>query len=324
MSVTPKSLALTISKRSRTFVRYREVEAVRAFSRAAFFRQLSTTQLATANILEKISEVFRTLLFSRQPLGVDRVAGGNGRHHFCKRRFAVTKCYGCYPPFGIKGQNICGTVKRKISREAAPVGNRGFRVPLLEGLRDWVSRETKLANPALKAEVARTSDPDLILALAWSEDVNQIIGRTVRAVPPFPLVRESLEFLRGKADVMVVSATPTEALRREWIEHGLADLVSQIAGQDVGTKREILARATAGRYEPTRVLMIGDAPGDRKAAEANGVLFYPIDPGDEELSWQRLFEEAFPKFFEGTYAGTYMTEQIERFEALLPSQRPWA
>ena len=211
----------------------------------------------------------------------------------------------------------------ELLSERPEVGNRGFRVPLLEGLRDWVSRGTKLANPALKAEVARTSDPDLILALAWSEDVNQIIGRTVRAVPPFPLVRESLRFLRGKADVMVVSATPTEALRRERIEHGLADLVSQIAGQDVGTKREILARATAGRYEPTRVLMIGDAPGDRKAAEANGVLFYPIDPGDEELSWQRLFEEAFPKFFEGTYAGTYMTEQIERFEALLPSQRPW-
>ena len=41
-------------------------------------------------------------------------------------------------------------------------------------------------------------------------------------VPPFPFVRESLESMQGKADVMVVSATPGEALEREWDEHGLA------------------------------------------------------------------------------------------------------
>ena len=211
----------------------------------------------------------------------------------------------------------------ELLSERPEVVNRRFQVPSVPGLRDWVSRETKLANPALKAEVARTSDPDLSLAFAWSEDVNRIIGRTVRDVPPFRLVRESLELLQGRADIMVVSATPTEALRREWSDHAIADLVSVIAGQEAGTKREILAQTTSGRYEPSRVLMIGDAPGDRKAADANGVLFYPIDPGAEEVSWQRLYEEALPKFFKGTYSGVYMAEQIERFEALLPSRPSW-
>ena len=72
-----------------------------------------------------------------------------------------------------------------------------------------------------------------------------------------------------------------------------------------------------------RVDRPGDAPGDRKAAEGNGVLFYPIDPGDEDSSWQRFYEEALPKFLEGSYAGVYMAEQVTRFESLLPSTPPW-
>jgi len=69
--------------------------------------------------------------------------------------------------------------------------------------------------------------------------------------------------------------------------------------------------------------MIGDALGDLHAATANDALFYPIDPGFEDQSWQRFFEEALPRFFAGTYAGRYMDAQIERFQALLPERPPW-
>jgi phosphoglycolate phosphatase-like HAD superfamily hydrolase len=214
-------------------------------------------------------------------------------------------------------------VTMDLLAERPEVERRGFRVPPLLGLRDWIDRETKLANPVLRAEVERAGDPDLKLALAWSEAVNRTIGEVVRGVPPFPLVRESLLALEGQADVMVVSATPGEALVREWEEHDLARHVALIAGQEMGSKTEHLALATAGRYGPDRVLMVGDAPGDLKAAEANGALFYPIDPGREDESWQRFYEEALPRFFAGRYAGAYMAEQVERFEALLPEVPPW-
>jgi phosphoglycolate phosphatase-like HAD superfamily hydrolase len=207
--------------------------------------------------------------------------------------------------------------------ERTEVTRRGVRLPELKGLRGWIARETKLGNPALKAEVKATGDPDLAQALDWSEGVNRSIEEIVKEVPPFPFVRESLEAMTGKADVMVVSATPSEALEREWEEHALKDRVALIAGQECGGKKEHLALTAVDRYEPSKILMVGDAPGDWSAAKANGVLFYPINPGFEEESWQRFYEEALPRFFAGTFAGEYMSTQLARFEALLPERPPW-
>jgi len=207
--------------------------------------------------------------------------------------------------------------------ERAEVLRRRPHIPALAGLRAWIERETRLSNPALSAAAKSTGDPDLAQALEWSEAVNRSIGEIVKDVPPFPFVRESLESMQEKADVMVVSATPGEALAREWDEHGLRPLVSLIAGQEMGSKREHLALAAAGRYHPQQTLMVGDAPGDLKAAEAIGALFYPIDPGAEDASWQRFFEEALPRFFAGTYDGDYMAGQVTRFRALLPERPTW-
>ncbi|ADV63773.1 Haloacid dehalogenase domain protein hydrolase [Isosphaera pallida ATCC 43644] len=203
------------------------------------------------------------------------------------------------------------------------VKRRGFEVPAITGLRSWTALESKLGNPALEEAVQRTGDPDLTLALAWSKAVNQAVDRIVQGVPPFPLVRETLEVLADKADVAVVSATPTAALRKEWGEHGLAERVGLIAGQEVGSKREILAAATSGKYEPQRMLMIGDAPGDLKAAQAVGALFYPINPGGEDDSWARFFQEDLPRFLDGGYAGAVMEARVAEFRALLPETPPW-
>jgi phosphoglycolate phosphatase-like HAD superfamily hydrolase len=205
------------------------------------------------------------------------------------------------------------------------VRRRGFRVPKVDGLRRWVERETRLANTALKHEVERAADPDLAHALEWSEAVNRSIGEIVRNVPPFPLVRESLEAMVARADIMVVSATPTEALQREWREHDLAAYVGLIAGQEMGSKKEHLAiAAPPQKYARDHVLMIGDAPGDLAAANANGVLFYPIMPGDEETSWRRLYDEALPRFFALTYAGAYMQALVDAFDRHLTDSPPWA
>jgi len=180
-----------------------------------------------------------------------------------------------------------------------------------------------LSDAGLKAYMAAHPDPELDKALSWSQAVNASIADLVHGVPPFPFMRESLQALQRQADVVCVSATPGEALAREWEEHDIAKYARVIAGQEMGSKKQHLALATKGKYAPDHVLMMGDAPGDLEAARANGALFFPINPGHEEQSWERFFKEGIAKFTRGAYAGGYEISLITEFEALLPSTPPW-
>jgi phosphoglycolate phosphatase-like HAD superfamily hydrolase len=207
--------------------------------------------------------------------------------------------------------------------EREDVIKRGVELPDMEPLRAWVDRESKLGNPVLEAEVRKTNDPCLALTLEWSKAVNVTVKDIVEGVPPFPYVRESLSKAQANADMIVVSQTPVEALTREWEEHGIDNFVRVIAGQEFGTKTEHIQLAAVDKYPLEKILMIGDAPGDRKAAEANGALFYPIMPGREDESWKRLHDEALDKFFEGSYAGDYQKKLSDEFEAMLPEHPPW-
>ncbi len=210
-----------------------------------------------------------------------------------------------------------------LLRERDEVRNRKANVPDPEALLQWTTSETKLGEPALAMYAEKVNDPFVNQCLTWSRAVNKSIAEMVYGIPPFPWMKESLEVIGGKADVMVVSQTPGEALQREWEEHGIARFVQMICGQEYGTKTEHLRYAASGKYAPEKILMIGDAPGDLKAAKANGTLFFPINPGNEERSWQRFYQEGLNRFFNGTFAGTYEEELIKEFNGYLPSVPPW-
>lgn len=202
------------------------------------------------------------------------------------------------------------------------VAARGFTVPDIGPLRRWVERAPVLNNEALAREADATGDMVLRRALEWSHEMNRRAAEMVRGVPPFPLVKDCLKRLRGRADVVVVSATPREALLREWHEHGLDDYIACIGAQEDGGKREMIA-AIQGGYAPGRAVMIGDAPGDYAAARANGILFYPILPGGEEASWRAFHDTVLEQFLAGEYAGAEMARQLERFDRCLPDNPPW-
>jgi phosphoglycolate phosphatase-like HAD superfamily hydrolase len=210
-----------------------------------------------------------------------------------------------------------------LLRERPEVRRSAARIPEVPALRRWVARADSLGNPSLKREIDRNPEPDLIQTLKWSEAVNNSVADLVVGLPPFPGVREALDKMARRADVIVVSATPGQALQREWAEHDLAGYVRLIAGQELGSKQEHLSLAGKGKYPGEKMLMIGDAPGDLKAAEAVGARFYPINPGREERSWERLLEEALDRFFAGRYTGDYENDLIEEFNRLLPDIPPW-
>jgi phosphoglycolate phosphatase-like HAD superfamily hydrolase len=203
---------------------------------------------------------------------------------------------------------------------------RGAHFPMEPAVDAFIAQYDTYSNATMAAFVDENEGEmkaRLRKALAWSEAVNASIARMVHDVPPFPGVRESLEAARDRADMIVVSQTPVEALEREWREHGIDRFVQAVAGQEMGKKSEHIALAAAGRYAPGKVLMIGDAPGDRRAAQANDALFYPIIPGAEETSWARFHEEALERFFAGDFAGDYQRALIDEFLAHLPETPPW-
>jgi phosphoglycolate phosphatase-like HAD superfamily hydrolase len=207
-------------------------------------------------------------------------------------------------------------------RRRPEVRSRGAEVPRVDGLRKWIVGERKLGHPALEKASSESADADLAKALDWSLAVNRSIAELVRGLPPFPLVKESLERLAAAADMIVCSQTPQSALVAEWQEHGLSCFVQAICGQESGAKRESLA-AAAQHYREENTLMIGDSPGDQLAAAANRCLFFPINPGEEEISWQRFLEEGIDRFISGRFAGPYQQQLLEEFQARLPERPPW-
>lgn len=223
-----------------------------------------------------------------------------------------------------RGANRFPALTRALNllRDRPEVQTRNVNVPSYPALDEWMERETKLGNATLAAEVEGGNE-GLAHIKVWSDGVNEQVADIVHGVPPFPLLRQTLEKALGQADMMVISQTPCDALEREWAEHDISKFVEIIAGQEMGTKTEHLKFAAVDNYAAEKILMIGDAPGDHKAAKANGVLFFPILPGREEDSWERLHGEALDRFFAGTYAGEYEEELFAEFDGCLPENPSW-
>ena len=59
--------------------------------------------------------------------------------------------------------------------------------------------------------------------------------------------------------------------------------------------------------------MIGDAPGDYKAAEANDALFFPINPGARRSQLEAAATtKGIDRFLAGTFAGEYQQQAARR------------
>jgi len=210
-----------------------------------------------------------------------------------------------------------------LLRGRKELAERRVVCPDTGGLRNWIEREPKLSESSLSLELRRNSHPHLQQALSWSREVSMAIKKIVRNVPPYPIVSDILGRAADKADLMVVSQTPGADLEHDWTEYDIAKYVRLIGGQERGTKSEQLRFAIAGKYDKSKTLMIGDAPGDLAAAQANDVLFYPIIPGAEEKSWELFRNEGLPRFFAGKFSRDFCSSLLADFDAALPEDVPW-
>lgn len=179
-------------------------------------------------------------------------------------------------------------------------------------LEDWTEHAAELSNDAIGKMAGE--DPVFQKALSWSVAVNEAIEQLPpEDVKPFPGVREALEEAHRSCDVVVVSSANPEAVRAEWKRFGLLDYVDLICTQEMGSKAYCISRLLDKGYIANHVLMCGDAPGDDKAAEQNGVFYYPILVRKEEKSWEEFRKEALGHLLNETYEGSYQNAVRDEF-----------
>lgn len=187
----------------------------------------------------------------------------------------------------------------------------------LDELKAWAASAPELSNGALEKALPAAQGPCLAKALSWSKKVNAAINALPESEKkPFDGAAAGLAAAHAAADVAVVSSANREAVEEEWARCGLLGSVDVLCCQDAGSKAACIAQLKAKGYAPDRILMVGDAPGDKAAAEKNGVWFYPILVRHEAESWAELVSTALARLTSGAYA-PYGEALAEKFLANL-------
>lgn len=184
----------------------------------------------------------------------------------------------------------------------------------IEELEAWVERSPELSNPALEKAIEENDSAILKKALSWSRSVNERINElSFDDKKPFEGVEEALEYAHRYGDVAIVSSANRQAVVEEWELYHLLEHVDLILAQDVGSKAYCIAELLKKGYDKDKVLMVGDAPGDKDAARKNDVFYYPILVRHEKESWAEFEETAVTTLLEGNYGGTYQEEKEAAF-----------
>ena len=201
------------------------------------------------------------------------------------------------------------TMTRGINRFrglALALGEIHKKYTAIEGVDEftaWAETAAELSNRTVEAEYNRTGLAIFRKVLNWSETTNRAISALSQDdKQPFAYAFDGLSIARSFADVAVISSANRDAVEKEWKLCGLLDYADIVLCQDIGSKAHCIAELLKKGYAPQRVLMVGDAPGDKIAAEKNGVFYYPILVRHENDSWEELISEALPRLREGLYA----------------------
>lgn len=177
----------------------------------------------------------------------------------------------------------------------------------IEYLVHWTETAPALSNDGVAKAAADAADPDarLVLskALSWSKAVNAAIVKLPEALKvPYEGAKEGLAAAHQFADVVMVSSANRDAVEEEWGKFELLQYTDIVLAQDVGSKAACIGEMMKFGYDPDKVVMVGDAPGDSDAAKKNGVHFYPILVNHEKESWDEAVAVAFEKLRSGDYA----------------------
>ena len=157
----------------------------------------------------------------------------------------------------------------------------------------------------------------MFLEKKFCSGVNVSFERATEGIAPYEGVTKAIDYMQKKAHIMVVSAASSKGLKKDWGNAGLAEKVSFIAGQEFGKKVEQLLYAKEKGFCESKMLMIGDAPGDYEAAKKVGAWFYPIIPSMEIECWNDLHNKYFDMFVTGQFDESTEKLLYKRFKNFL-------
>lgn len=199
-----------------------------------------------------------------------------------------------------------------LAKALLEIDGKYKKIDGIKALKTWADEAPELSNAAL--EKMLYVDPIFGKALNWSRMVNEAIENLPKEeIKPFDGVKEAFEKIHESCDIAVVSSANPEAVKQEWERFGLLKMADIVCTQDMGSKAYCISQILSKGYKADHVLMCGDAPGDKKAAEDNGVLFYPILVNHEAKSWTKLTDESLNRFVDGTYSGEYQEALDQEF-----------
>ena len=197
------------------------------------------------------------------------------------------------------------------------INDRYTPITGIAALQHWADTAPALSNDGAAKAAAEATDPDakLVLqkALSWSKAVNAAIVELDESLKiPYEGAKEGLAAAHEFADVAMVSSANRDAVEEEWGKFGLLEHTDIVLAQDVGSKAACIREMLKFGYDPDKVVMIGDAPGDCDAAEKNCVHYYPILVNHEKASWDEAIAVAYGKLRSGNYAA-YGAEKKKEF-----------
>ncbi|MBS6063037.1 MAG: HAD family hydrolase [Peptostreptococcaceae bacterium] len=179
---------------------------------------------------------------------------------------------------------------------------------------EFVDNSPVLSAAALEKQYEKTPDKGIKKAIEWSKAVNDGIHEQLTGKDkPFDEVLPTFEKFVDKADIIVVSSANLGAINSEWERHGLLKYTCEVFGQEEGTKEFAISKVIEEGYKKENILMVGDAPGDEKAAFKNGVKFYPIITKKENESWKKLREIVFDDLLDGKFDQDYQNKLLDEF-----------
>ena len=202
----------------------------------------------------------------------------------------------------------------EIDRQYTPITG-------IAALQHWADTAPALSNDGIAKAAAEATDAEakhiFEKALAWSKAVNAAIVDLDESLKvPYSGAMEGLAAAHSFADVAMVSSANRDAVEEEWGKFGLLAHTDIVLAQDIGSKAACIAAMLKFGYDPNKVVMVGDAPGDSDAAEKNGVHYYPILVNHEKESWAEAVDVAFEKLRSGEFAQYGIQKKKEFLENL--------